>query len=263
MLYLLVVVAFLFVVPLQAAQPLERYDFDEGGYSLLGLRSEGGANLLADSIGEFYTDDVDLLNELKEEWTFSRPGAKFACGYHYVVFVCRDGRALESFDISLSCAMIVTPDGTFYFDPNKLGRFRDRLKDPSCRRTSFPTLSEAREYLDRVRGDKRLIYAPQPDWATYEGTFQFRYRCAKEEGDCLKNEAALLKKLTEEIAEAYPDEPFELMGHGGSITDLFVQVSCNRSLRDKFKLYPFWGFTPDKWEPYQPTLRTCWSIVPD
>src|SRR5687767_9322662 len=82
---------------------LKKYNFDEGGYYILGVRSESDRNALADSLGEFYTDDIKILNAIKKEWVFKKPSPKFACGYHYEVIVCKNGVGLESFSINLNC----------------------------------------------------------------------------------------------------------------------------------------------------------------
>lgn len=54
-------------------QLLKSCDFDQGGCYLLGLRSESDHNGLADSLREFYTDNVEVLNAIKKEWTFKKP----------------------------------------------------------------------------------------------------------------------------------------------------------------------------------------------
>jgi hypothetical protein len=60
---------FLFITTFSSSQTqlLKKYDFNKGGYYLIGIRSESDRNGLADSLGEFYTDDIKVLNAIKKE----------------------------------------------------------------------------------------------------------------------------------------------------------------------------------------------------
>ncbi|MFT5347422.1 MAG: hypothetical protein ACI9M3_000454 [Bacteroidia bacterium] len=75
--------------------------------------------------------------------------------------------------------------------------------------------------------------------------------------DCLNNEEKVLKQLSTEIKSKYPEEDFELDGRGGSSTEVFVEVKCNKTLEEKFDLYerhPEY----DKWESFRLNLTTYW-----
>ena len=50
----------------------------------------------------------------------------------------------------------------------------------------------------------------------------------------LKKGLSSAQELHQEISSKYPNEKFELDGGGGSNSDLFVDVNCNKSLADKF-----------------------------
>lgn len=240
-------------------QLLKKYDFDKGGYYLIGVRSESDRNGLADSLGEFYTDDIKILNAIKKEWTFKKPSPKYACGYHYEVVICKNGLELESFSINLNCNEIVSDNGYFYFETRQLRMFKDSFKKLFRKQEKFASLTDARNYRKNILKVPNLILTPTPIWTKYEGTFQFTYVCPKGSKDCLDNEAKLLIKLTEEIKLKYPDEEFELEGRGGSISDLFVEVKCNKTLADKFGLYKR-DLEFDKWEPYRYSFYTFWTV---
>ena len=83
---------FLSLAVLGQTKLLSDYDFEKGGYSILGTFAESDRNGLKDSIGEFYTDDISILNRFKKEWVFDKPGKKYSCGYHYTVYVCKNGK---------------------------------------------------------------------------------------------------------------------------------------------------------------------------
>jgi hypothetical protein len=187
---------------------------------------------------------------------FKKPSPQYACGYHYVVSVCRNGLPIESFHINLNCNLIVTDKGYFFFDAKKLRMFKSKLSKPVAKREKFSSVAQARASRDKILSQKDLIMTYTPAWTKYEGEFSFTYTCKKGSGDCLEQETKLLKQLTQEINKAYPAETFELNGVGGSNTELFVNVKCNKTLADRFKLYPLnWK----KWEPYQLTLTSYWT----
>lgn len=240
-------------------QLLEKYNFDEGGYYLIGTHSESDYNALAKDLGEFYTDDIEVLNAIKKEWTFKRPSPQYACGYHYEVTICKNGLELETLLINLNCNVIVSDDGYFYFEAKQLEMFKDCLKKPFRKQEKFVSLAEARNYRNTILKDTTLILTPTPDWTKYEGTFKFTYVCPAEDEGCYENEKEILEKLTEEIAMNYPGEPFELSGRGGSNTQLFVEVKSNKSLADKFNLYKR-NLEYDKWESYNLFFYTFWTI---
>jgi hypothetical protein len=108
-------------------QVLKNYDFDKGGYSLIGIRSESDFNQLAHDLGNFYTDDIQVLNAIKKEWTFKKPGQMHSCGYHYIVSTYKKGLELERFHINLNCNILGTNASYFYFEERQLGMFKTRL----------------------------------------------------------------------------------------------------------------------------------------
>ena len=233
------------------------YDFESGEYYLLGTRSESDRNDLADSLGEWYTDDISVLKEFKTEWTFTEPGKKYACGYHYVVYLCKDGLALESFAINLNCNEIVGDKGYFYFETTKLSKFKNNLKKSYRERKTFNNIDSARKYRVDILKDSNLIFTPTPNWTRFEGTFDFDFKCEEANKDCLNNEEKVLKQLSAEIKSKYPQEEFELEERGGSSTEVFVEVKCNKTLEEKFDLYerhPEY----DKWDPFRLYLTTYW-----
>jgi hypothetical protein len=238
-------------------QLLKKYDFDKGGYSLLGIRTGAAPNDLAEKLGDFYTNDIAVLNAIKKEWTFKKSGVGFACGYHYEVIICENGFELERFSINLNCKEISCDEGYFYFDPEQLAMFQNNFNYSYRKKEEFNSLSEARNYYTEIRKKPNLIYAPTPAWTTYEGTFDFTLSCEYETKDCYQNEKKLLGNLTEEISKKYPGEEFELESIGGSLTDLFVKVTCNKSLAEKFTLYSKNGKFAE-WKAFDLRFYTFW-----
>jgi hypothetical protein len=236
---------------------LKDYDFSKGDYSILGVYSESDQNSLRDSLGEFYTDDISILQEFQKEWVFKKPGLGYACGYHYTVYICKDGLQVERLSINLNCNEVATNEGYFYFDPEKLRMFYGKLKKTFGRRKDFSTISEARNYRNEILLDTNLVMTYTPEWTKFEGYFQFTYEFTDHKK--VYKEEAIAKKLKEleaEIRESYPGEDFELSEAGGSLTEIFVEVSCNKTLSDKFNLFQrLENSSFGKWVPYQLTLK--------
>ncbi|PCJ67757.1 MAG: hypothetical protein COA58_01075 [Bacteroidetes bacterium] len=236
------------------------YNFEQGGYSILGTFSRSDRNSLQDSLGEFYTDEIAILNQFKAEWTFSIPGKKFACGYHYRVFLCKNGSILKEIRINLNCNEIVSDEGYFYFDNDKLSMFYGKMNKPSKVTKQFKDILKARAYRDSILNIKRLIMTPSPSWTTYEGEFYFEYECEDSSTDCLfENTKRTLKTLDSIIRRTYPNETFELQEMGGSLMTIRVQVQCNKSLSDKFKLFNRGSEQYfEKFTPYRLKVKSYW-----
>jgi hypothetical protein len=252
---------FLSILSFGQTQLLKDFDFEKGGYYLLGTFSESDRNSLQDSLGEFYTDNISILNQFKEEWTFTEPGKKYACGYHYSVYLCRNGIALKQISINLNCNEIVTDEGYFYFDSQKLRMFYGKLITPIEQRKSFIEISKARNYRTEILKDSNLIMTPVPNWTTHEGTFQFEYICKEGSKDCnYENSEKTLLNIQKIIHDQYPNEKFDLDDRGGSSMTMIVEVSCNKTLSDKFELFKrdtesYFG----KFTPYHLGIRTYWK----
>ena len=180
-------------------QLLKNYHFEKGGYSIIGTRAESDPNGLADSLGEFYTNDINVLNSFKKEWIFKKPSPQYSCGYHFIVSVCKDGFPIESFDINLNCNVIATDKGYFYFDSRKLRIFKGKLEKPVVKREKFSSVQEARAARNKMLSQRNLIMTYEPSWTKYEGEFNFTYTCRKGTGDCLDQGKKIIKQLTQEI----------------------------------------------------------------
>jgi hypothetical protein len=238
---------------------LKEFDFNEGGYSILGVEWGGDENSLLDSIGEFYTEDISILNQIKDEWVFSIPGQGYACGYHYEIFICKNGLVLKSLRVNLNCYEIVTDEGYFYFDSDKLRKFYGKFKRPYRITKTFDELTEARAYRDSILKNEKLIMTESPPWTKYEGEFDFTYKCNENKKTCLRKEKQIIKSIKSEIALKYPNEEFELSNSGGSLTEIIETIYCNKSLSNNFDLYfrnkeSYFG----QWRPFKLTLTSYW-----
>jgi hypothetical protein len=240
---------------------LEDFDFSKGGYYLIGIRSMSDPNGLADTLGEFYTNDIETLNQIKKEWTFKIPGKQYACGYHYFIHICKDGKSLESFAVNLNCNEIVGKKGYFFFDNKNLRQFKDNFKTLNGKYKEYIDLKQARAKRDSLLQNKNILLVQAPIWTKYEGRFRFTFTCNSNTKMCLTKGDKILPKLKIEIQQKFPNEIFEITDVGGSRSELFVEVLCNKTLSDKFNLYKR-DTSPDsldEWTPFTYGLAWYWA----
>lgn len=237
----------------------EKHRFEDGGYALLGIFVHHNDHPLQKKVGEFYTDDVQVLNAIKRAWVFRKSQRQYACGYHYEIIVLQHGVRKESFAINLECNELVTRDGSRYFDLKKISAFATVLKPVRNEKREFSTVNEARDFLDAVSKRADFLYYWPPRWLEYEGEFRFRIQCPADLGkNCSSGEKsdAMLPRLRTSISVAYPGERFDLVPSGGSSDgEAYFTVKGSKSLEEKFDLYDRWGRTIfGKWEAYHLSL---------
>jgi hypothetical protein len=245
-------------------RPFEKYRFEDGGYSVAGVFEHHDDHPLQKKLGEFYTDDVAVLNALKKSWIFAKPQNQYACGYHYLISILRNGEILDDFAINLDCHELALGDRSFYFDSKKLEDFALRFKPLYRVHNEFTSIALARDFWKDSRSNQDFVYAWKPAWLEFQGEFQFQVKCTDAVPDCFTNGDKMLPRLKEEIAAAYPGEQFELKAVGGSSDGhMFVLIKCNESLEKRFDLHDRWGKKASgEWRPYRLTLDSYWKHAP-
>jgi hypothetical protein len=223
-------------------QLLKNYDFNKGGYTLLFEQSRGGFDNQNEFIelSNYYIDDISILNEIKKNWVFNKSEMIYACGYHYEVYLCKNGIKIDNFSINLECGQICSSQGYFDFSKDKWMMFQNKLKKAVTKNNKFASLQKARDAHAGYFKQNRLIMIASPDWLLHEGAFIFKYNCSGDERDCITN-PRIISKLLKQIQEMYPQEPMniEFAGSTSTISDeeCEFRVRCNKSLAKKFKLY--------------------------
>jgi hypothetical protein len=236
--------------------PLAKFRFEDGGYKFVGIFAHHDDHPLQKQLGEFYTDDVAVLNDLKRSWRFRRPQKDYACGYHYQFLILRNGIIQDSFVVNLECNQLRTDDRSLYFDLKKLSAFAGRFKPLRREEKEFASISEARAYLESARSASDFMYVQTPKWSEFEGKFSFNYRCPDRTPICYTEFPKYKSTLENEISSKYPGEKFSLRANGGSSNgEVFVEVESNKSLAERFDLYDRWGRKHfGGWEAYTPYL---------
>jgi len=245
-------------------QLLKEFHFEDGGYALIGIFAHMDDHPLQKKLGEFYTDDVAVLNSIKKAWVFRKPSPQHACGYHYYVLILHNGTDVAGYAINLDCHELATDDGSFIISDRMLEMFGSKFKHLYRKYDQFDSPAVAREYWRKIHQDKNFIYADEPKWLEFEGEFSFNVKCAIGVKDCYKKAENMAPALRDAIAEAYPGEPFKLGSFGGTKDELWVRVICNKTLEGKFKLYDRWDKEAfGKWEPYHLDLYSHWTTKTD
>jgi hypothetical protein len=238
----------------------EKYRFEDGGYMLVGIRDQSDKNALAESLGDFYTDDVAVLNAIKKAWVFRRSSPMHACGYHYYLVVLKDGKKIENHSINLNCRELTNGHNSLYFNPQLLARFQGRLQKLRSSDDKFATLAEARKFWGKIHTDRSFVYADEPQWLKYEGSFEFTYKCPDPGCDNFLDRDRYTQLVRLLIAGKYPGEEFDLRQNGGtSNNEIFFEVQSSEALYRKFDLFPISPFAR-QWRPFSPFLRSYWKL---
>jgi hypothetical protein len=234
------------------AQPgiFSKYSFEKKGYAIVGLAAGAKPNFLQQALGEFYTDETSVLNDLKKSWVFTKKVPANTCGNHYSIQLTRYGIIVEDWLINLECKVITTDKGSFFFDPVKLERLTARLKKPIVRKDNFAGKTEGNHFIDSVKRLPGLLLVFQPFWTRFEGTFTFPYTPSGKESS-----AAAEKKLNTQIKKKYPAQKFILFSMPGMRNGAYeFQLICDKRLFDAFTLYP----KNSNWKEYSRDLVSVW-----
>ena len=239
--------------------------FEEGGYTLFGMRLRlPHAFGLADSLGYFYTDDTKVLNQIREDWVYKSKTPFFKGCSDYDLFLLKGNRQIERFTLGLLCDELITKDSAFFFETSKLRKFAGQFKQAREELRKFSSLPEARSYRLAIQEDKILLWTDDPKWIKFEGHFTFVYTW-KHTGKSRNELTDLLQRITGEIKKNYPGEIFELscdewiehqLPRCLNPYEWIIDVKCNKSLADKFDLYPL-GWR--QWVNYPLELKSYWK----
>jgi hypothetical protein len=220
----------------------EKYNFTSGQYAVIGITWGEQRHKIQNELGNFYTDDIAILEGLKQQWITDDPSPIFACGYHYTIYLLKDGKQVESFSLNLEegCNTIATEHGHYFFDPNKLAAFIDKFKKPRVERKLFETPAEGRTYIKSLSGRADVLMAITPDWAEYDGEFRFYTACNFGNYDSTLMRQCL-NQVENQISKKYLGEKFAL-DEAGSMSGkgeskLMIEMKCSKGLYDKFDVY--------------------------
>jgi hypothetical protein len=239
--------------------PFKEFDFNSGGYTLYGLTRESDPNDLARSLGHFYVDDVQTLNGIKARWVFDKEAPKYMCGYHYFLYLVKDGSTVATLYLNLNCKTISTGNGpSLHFEEEHLSAFKEKCLPLYEGSRGFPSIPTARGFWKKDREELGL-FVPEderPDWVEYEGSFDFECILPVPKVENYWEDGILLEPVRARIDRKFPGEKYELRtwatrNKGGSII-CDVEIKSSHRLFSGFDLYRI----TEAWKPIQkPSLH--------
>lgn len=233
------------------------YNFNEGGYFLLGVRVNS-QDMITDTLKEFYTDDIELLNKIKKKRTFKEKAIEADCPHNFLIEVYHNDKLCSSRWLKINCSEITLHEEYYYFDKRKLNEIYRKLKPLYSEQIKFNNIVEARNYLNEIKSDTNLLFASKPNWSEFEGEIYFNISCPSENIICDVDHDTVMKKLAQELNLKYPDEKYELEYYPTSYTtktEFSIIITCNKSLYSKLVLLPY----RLSWRPFKLQLDTFWK----
>lgn len=229
---------------------LKEIDFDDGKWELYGLSLHNQPSTLQDSLGNFYTDDRDVLKKIQQKWVLDEHNGFYACGYHYEFRLMHADTQAFSWFLNLSCNEICGDLRCYEFPEALLRHFYSDL-DKQIPKTDYAMadLESARKLYQKLdRMDKVLILEGRDgNWKTYPG--QMKITVVDYDIDSYVKIDPHVDSI---IKRDFPNEDFKIAK--GSSTHLpggpdtyDYYVYCPRSMAESFNTYPI----KTKWEAYQ------------
>ncbi len=237
---------------------LSEHPFADGGYSILVVPEADFRFNQADSeLVPVYFDEFDDLERINKGLVAYSPATvyPFGCFDSQQIFVCKNGKPVETLVISENCHSITASEGEFAY----MGFFP--FQDYRLARRQFETLEDvttARKLYKERLSQPGLLLLTTPEWLEYDG--EFGYYLDDDQSITMKVEQDAMA----EFSKHFPDEPFELSveAYGHSAThpwNFRVLVKCRKSLFERFgNLHEVdWG----GWKPYKLTLESYWKGI--
>ena len=96
--------------------PFIDYDFSSGEYRLCGISDIGQKSDYTKKYGDFYIDEKDELNRIRDTWSFDS-SAHLRCGWDYTYYLFKNDSLISTFNVNTECNYLIS--GTFYeFNPS-------------------------------------------------------------------------------------------------------------------------------------------------
>lgn len=232
---------------------LEQFNFEKGNYAIYIIdckepfvqtfKTETGRDTIINFRSEdnFQVTEVKILNQLKNEWVGKKVNYMHNCWYDYYIYVTENDLIVLKFDINLECTELMFKGDAYKIEPTIFTKFIPEFKVLQKQNFVFNNIDEGKGFWDVVLKEDRYVFKSlsKEDWLEFEGEFAFNYTEKSR-----VNVSVLLDKLHEQISFTYPGEKFKLESgfamskKRGKLLEHTIQISCNKSLFDKFSLSP-------------------------
>ncbi len=262
----------------EGVQVLKNYNFQEKGYTLAGFHY-GMPNEISDRIGEFYVSDGEMLEKIKNEWTFYEASKYYKCGYHYDIKLLKDGALIEDFSVNIGsgCNAIVTDNGPLVFETDKLEKFEDDLRPMLKVKENFVSINDGRAFISKVTQSDAFIYGPKPIWHKFQGNFiiEIQSSCEMAFTFELPGQEKSTESVRKELIKKYGQDTFQIVrrkrnmqmtyNNRSQCTDVY-EIICDKEWFEGFNKYkavePWKEFADLEWVFWQKDNRTQQKAAP-
>lgn len=227
--------------------PLENYDFTSGEYAFFLIAEP---NFSADGInreGTGYSDDPATLQQIQRLWKLNySPADDEEPATHYA-YLHKNGQAIARFGIHLGSELLFVDRTPLKFTIQDYQTTRRLLTPFQIKTTQFQSREAALAHHQQLSENEAVIWHYTPDWVTYEGTFQFTYRCidaCKE--DPLMNTANAKSVIDSLFHRKFPDAEFKMSSTSTSRTLISLSLLCHPDFASQLMGEPLtWSWMAD------------------
>ena len=238
---------------------LKKLNFDKGEWKLFGISFENEQNTLQDSLGNFFTNDKELLKSIQKSWKLKEHKGMYACGYHYKFVFIQNDTVEYTWMLNLNCMEICGDLGCYEFPESMLRQFYPKLKHIPKTKYEISDLQIARKlYKHLLSVDSVMIVSENYQyWSKFPGVINV------EVIDSIVDDYVKIDKfVTNKIKTDYPNEIFEI--NKGSSThppkgaDTYAYyIYCSPTMGNNFKTYK----TLKNWKPFDKTTIIVFGLA--
>lgn len=232
---------------------LKKQNFDKGEWKLFGISLKNEPNTLQDSLGDFFTNDKELLKSIQKTWKLKEHKGFYACGYHYKFVFIQNDTVEHTWMLNLNCREICGDLGCYEFPESMLRQFYPKLKHIPKTKYEVSDLQTARKLYKHLLSVDSVMIASEnyQYWSKFPGVIKI------EVVDSIVDDYVKIDKfVSDKIKADYPKEIFEIKKgsstHPPKGADTYAYyIYCTPTMGNNFKTYK----TLKKWETFdKPTI---------
>ncbi|MBU0488234.1 MAG: hypothetical protein KKA07_08485 [Bacteroidetes bacterium] len=227
---------------------LKKMNFKKANWKFFGIIMPDIYDPIQDSLGNFFTNDKELLELIKKAWKLEKHDGSYMCGYNYRFVFIHKNAVKDEFFLNMECKEICGKSGCFEFPKEMLLQFFPQLISVPVARLSIDSLQTARNLFQNLSDvDSVMIISPESSyWTIYQGVMKVEvldsivdsytridnYVIKKIKKDCSKEKFAISKG-----SSGY-------LPNGIARYDYYIY--CSQSMASNFRTYRI----KEPWKPF-------------
>jgi hypothetical protein len=248
LLYILTIIISTAFAAIGQTNILKELNFDKGEWKLFGITLKNERNTLQDSLGNFFTNDKELLKLIQKTWKVKEHKGFYACGYHYKLVFIQNDTIEHTWMLNLNCGEICGGIGFYEFPERLLRQFYPKLKHIPKTKYEVSDLQAGRKlYKHLLSNDSIMLWSENYQyWSKFGGVIKIEVL------DSLVDDYVKIDKfVSNKIKADYPNELFEIKKCGSTNppkgADIYYfYLYCSPTIGMNFKTYK----TYKKWEAF-------------